>query len=110
MQLCGRPGAVCIPLTFCCRSGVKATSLHLLLQIHCQSTFHAFCAAGLEQKDVVFKVSSRTVLSAILESFGVPTDHIPSVFLIIDKMDKMPREEVSLVSLQRARCKHLDLV
>ena len=110
MQLCDRPGAVCLPLPSCCRSGVRATSLHLLLQIHCQSRFHASCAAGLQQKDVVFKVSSRTVLSAILESFGVPTDHIPSVFLIIDKMDKMPREEVNLVALQRAHCKHLVLV
>ena len=55
-------------------------------------------------------MSSRTVLSAILESFGVPPGHITSVFLIIDKMDKMPREEVSLVLRQRAHCKHLDLV
>lgn len=54
-----------------------------------------FKNAGLEQKDVVFKVSSRTVLSAILESFGVATDQVPDVFLIIDKMDKMPKEEVN---------------
>ena len=80
---------------FCCRS----TALQ-----------SASCAAGLKQKVVVFKVSSRTVLSAILESFGIPTGQIPGVFLIIDKMDKMPREEVNLFLLQRARCKHLHLV
>ena len=80
---------------FCCRS----TALKSASRV-----------AGLEPKDVVFKISSRTVLSAILESFGVPTGQISGVFLIIDKMDKMPREEVNLFLLQRARCKHLHLV
>ena len=110
MHLCNRMGPEGGPLSCCCRSVANEPSLHLMLQVRCKLIFRPSCAAGLEQKDVVFKVSSRTVLSAILESFGVPTSHIPSVFLIIDKMDKMPREEVNLVLLQRARCKHLRLV
>lgn len=85
--------------------------LHVLLQVRCIKHSRKSCAAGLEQKDVVFKVSSRTVLSAILESFGVPTGQVPDVFLIIDKMDKMPKEEVSLAWLNVcfiwARCRKL---
>lgn len=85
--------------------------LHVLLQVRCIKHSSRSCAAGLEQKDVVFKVSSRTVLSAILESFGVATDQVPDVFLIIDKMDKMPKEEVSLAWLNLcfiwARCRKL---
>ena len=51
---------------------------------------------GLSAQDIVIKVSSRKVLQAILERFGVPEDAVGPVSVIVDKMEKIPLEKVSL--------------
>lgn len=49
---------------------------------------------GLTSQDVTIKVSSRKVLQAILEQYNVPIDKFSSVCIVVDKLDKMPREKV----------------
>ena len=48
---------------------------------------------GLSAQDIVIKVSSRKVLQAILERFGVPEDAVGPVSVIVDKMEKIPLEK-----------------
>lgn len=50
---------------------------------------------GLSAQDIVIKVSSRKVLQAILERFGVPDSAVGPVSVIVDKMEKIPLEKVS---------------
>ena len=50
---------------------------------------------GLSAQDVVIKVSSRKVLQAILERYGVPEDAVGPVSVIVDKMEKIPLEKAS---------------
>ena len=49
---------------------------------------------GLSAQDIVIKVSSRKVLQAILERFGVPDEAVGPVSVIVDKMEKIPLEKV----------------
>ena len=49
---------------------------------------------GLTAQDIVIKVSSRKVLQAILERYGVPEDAVGPVSVIVDKMEKIPLEKV----------------
>lgn len=49
---------------------------------------------GLTSKDVGIKVSSRKVLQKVLTQFGVPEDLFAKVCIIVDKVDKLPREKV----------------
>ncbi|CAK0787830.1 hypothetical protein CVIRNUC_011052 [Coccomyxa viridis] len=49
---------------------------------------------GLSAQDVVIKVSSRKVLQAILERYGVPDEAVGPVSVIVDKMEKIPLEKV----------------
>ena len=53
-----------------------------------------FQGVGLTSRDVGIKVSSRKVLQEILESVGVEASKFSSVCIMVDKMDKMPREKV----------------
>ena len=53
-----------------------------------------FSAVGLTSKDVGIKVSSRKVLQQVLESVGVDEDRFGPVCIMVDKMDKMPRDKV----------------
>ncbi len=53
-----------------------------------------FSSVGLTSKDVGIKVSSRKVLQQVLESVGVDEDRFGPVCIMVDKMDKMPREKV----------------
>ena len=52
---------------------------------------------GLSAQDIVIKVSSRKVLQAILERYGVPEDAVGPVSVIVDKMEKIPLEKVTLM-------------
>lgn len=50
---------------------------------------------GLSAEDVTIKVSSRKVLQAILEQYSVPAESFAPVCVIVDKLDKMPKEKVA---------------
>ena len=47
-------------------------------------------AFGLGPQDVVVRVSDRRLLQAFLESLGVPTEAIPGVYTVIDKLERQP--------------------
>jgi histidyl-tRNA synthetase len=49
---------------------------------------------GLTSEDVGIKINSRKVLQAIISSCGVPDDLFGAVCVIVDKMEKIPREKV----------------
>jgi histidyl-tRNA synthetase len=47
-------------------------------------------AFGLTSKDVVVRVSDRRLLQGYLVSLGVPSDAIPAVYGVIDKLERTP--------------------
>mmetsp|Transcript_11488 Transcript_11488/g.20342 ORF Transcript_11488/g.20342 Transcript_11488/m.20342 type:complete len:499 (-) Transcript_11488:491-1987(-) len=49
---------------------------------------------GLTSKDVGIKVSNRKVLQSVLAQYGVPPHLFAPVCVIVDKMEKLPREQV----------------
>ena len=49
---------------------------------------------GLSSEDVTIKVSSRKVLQAILEQYRVPSESFSAVCVVVDKLDKMPKDKV----------------
>ncbi|KAG9441633.1 hypothetical protein H6P81_017487 [Aristolochia fimbriata] len=53
-----------------------------------------FKRLGLTESDVGFKVSSRKVLQAVLQRYSIPEELFGEVCVIIDKMEKIPMEEV----------------
>uniref|UniRef100_A0A7S0X107 histidine--tRNA ligase n=1 Tax=Chlamydomonas leiostraca TaxID=1034604 RepID=A0A7S0X107_9CHLO len=53
-----------------------------------------FQRVGLTSQDVGIKVSSRKVLQAVLERYGVPADMFARVCVIVDKIEKLPREQI----------------
>ncbi|XP_077226158.1 histidine--tRNA ligase, chloroplastic/mitochondrial-like [Tasmannia lanceolata] len=53
-----------------------------------------FKRLGLTASDVGFKVSSRKVLQAVLQRYSIPESKFGEVCVIIDKMEKIPTEEV----------------
>lgn len=53
-----------------------------------------FRRLGLTAEDVGLKVSSRKVLQAVLARFGVGDDAFGPVCVVVDKMEKIPREKV----------------
>ncbi|KAG2489681.1 hypothetical protein HYH03_011790 [Edaphochlamys debaryana] len=53
-----------------------------------------FERVGLTAEDVVLKVSNRKVLQAVCARYGVPDESFARVCVIVDKLDKMPREKV----------------
>ena len=53
-----------------------------------------FAGVGLTSADVGIKVSSRKVLQQVLEQVGVPEETFGPVCIMVDKVDKLPREKV----------------
>lgn len=50
---------------------------------------------GLSAEDVGIRVSSRKVLHAVLtETLGVPDEHFAAVCVLVDKLEKVPREAI----------------
>jgi histidyl-tRNA synthetase len=49
---------------------------------------------GLTSKDVGIKINSRKILQAVVEGAGVPPELFAPVCVIVDKMEKITREEV----------------
>lgn len=54
-----------------------------------------FTRVGLGAEDVVIKVSSRRILQAVLEGLKVPEDRFAAVCVLVDKLEKLPREAVA---------------
>ena len=59
-----------------------------------------FKRVGLSSQDVAIKVSSRQLLQAVLEQHHVPAHATSTVFVTVDKMDKLPQHKVSLLCKQ----------
>jgi len=54
-----------------------------------------FGRLGLGSGDVGIKISSRKVLQAVLtETLGVPMEHFAAVCVLVDKLEKLPREAI----------------
>ncbi|GLI62806.1 hypothetical protein VaNZ11_005555 [Volvox africanus] len=53
-----------------------------------------FERVGLSKDDVGVKVSSRKVLQSVLTQYGVPPESFARVCVIVDKLDKLPRDKV----------------
>ncbi|KAG2452860.1 hypothetical protein HYH02_002204 [Chlamydomonas schloesseri] len=53
-----------------------------------------FQRVGLTAADVGIKVSNRKVLQSVLTQYGVPPESFAKVCVIVDKLDKLPREKV----------------
>ncbi len=57
-----------------------------------------FCAVdylmqtGLTSKDVVVKISSRKLIAALLECFGIEESQLEAVYSVLDKKNKVPQE------------------
>eukprot|EP00759_Apiculatamorpha_spiralis_P055126 PhF_6_TR7286/c0_g1_i1/m.10885/K01892/HARS, hisS; histidyl-tRNA synthetase len=47
---------------------------------------------GLTSKDVGIKINSRKVLQSVLQTAGVEDDQFASVCVVVDKLEKVPRE------------------
>ncbi len=58
---------------------------------------------GLTSSDVVVRVSDRRLLDSLLRSMGNPDERIPSIYAVLDKFDRQPRE-LSIEKLQAAGC------
>lgn len=71
--------------------GVKEVSAEAEL-LSAITTF--FENVGFTAKDIVIKVSSRKVLQTILESFGITGDKFAPTCIIVDKLDKLEKEDV----------------
>jgi len=53
-----------------------------------------FTALGLGAGDITIKVSSRKVLEGVLRKAGVPDEHFAPVCVLVDKLDKLPRDAI----------------
>jgi histidyl-tRNA synthetase len=53
-----------------------------------------FGRVGLQPTDVGIKVSSRKVLQSVLDGVGVPPDLFAPVCVLVDKLEKLPREAI----------------
>mmetsp|Transcript_3855 Transcript_3855/g.8250 ORF Transcript_3855/g.8250 Transcript_3855/m.8250 type:complete len:480 (-) Transcript_3855:180-1619(-) len=49
---------------------------------------------GLTPADIGIKVSSRKVLQSVMSQYGVPPELFAKVCVIVDKVEKLPREQV----------------
>lgn len=49
---------------------------------------------GITHEDVGVKVSSRAILSELLSSLGVADDSFAATCVVVDKLDKLPEEEI----------------
>eukprot|EP01026_Neomeris_dumetosa_P028789 TRINITY_DN2332_c1_g1_i6.p1 TRINITY_DN2332_c1_g1~~TRINITY_DN2332_c1_g1_i6.p1 ORF type:complete len:517 (-),score=90.88 TRINITY_DN2332_c1_g1_i6:180-1730(-) len=53
-----------------------------------------FQQVGLTSQDVGIKISSRKVLQEVLSQQGVPAENFGSVCVIVDKLDKLPKDKI----------------
>ena len=53
-----------------------------------------FARLGITSDDVGIKVSSRKVLQAVLARYDVPEESFAPVCVVVDKIEKLPREKV----------------
>ena len=53
-----------------------------------------FQRVGLGAEDVGIKISSRKVLQSVLEELGVTGEQFAPVCVLVDKLEKLPREEL----------------
>merc|ERR1719171_2467223 len=58
-------------------------------------------SVGLTSSNVGIKLSTRSVLSELLTSLGVPDDKFASTCVLIDKLDKLPEDEVRSLLLEQ---------
>ena len=58
-------------------------------------------SVGLSADDVGIKISTRLVLSELLTSLGVPEDKFASTCVLVDKLDKLPADEVRAALLEQ---------
>lgn len=54
-----------------------------------------FRRVGLGAADVGIKVSSRKVLQGVLDSVGVPAESFAPVAVLVDKLEKVPRDAIA---------------
>ena len=54
-----------------------------------------FARVGLGPEDVGIKVSNRLLLQAVLDKLGVPPENFAAVCILVDKLEKMPREAIA---------------
>ena len=47
---------------------------------------------GLTPKDIKVKISSRKFLAAVLKSYGVPSEKLESLYVVLDKKAKLPAD------------------
>ena len=47
---------------------------------------------GLTSKDIKVKISSRELLADYLRSLGIPEDKLESIYIVLDKKNKLPSE------------------
>nr|3HRI_A Chain A, Histidyl-tRNA synthetase [Trypanosoma brucei]3HRI_B Chain B, Histidyl-tRNA synthetase [Trypanosoma brucei]3HRI_C Chain C, Histidyl-tRNA synthetase [Trypanosoma brucei]3HRI_D Chain D, Histidyl-tRNA synthetase [Trypanosoma brucei]3HRI_E Chain E, Histidyl-tRNA synthetase [Trypanosoma brucei]3HRI_F Chain F, Histidyl-tRNA synthetase [Trypanosoma brucei] len=71
--------------------GVKSVSSEV--ELVCAACT-AMQSLGLSSKDVGVKINSRKILQTVVEQAGVSADKFAPVCVIVDKMEKLPREEV----------------
>ena len=55
---------------------------------------HFFTAVGLQAGDIEIRVSSRKVLEEVLTTAGVPAAQFAAVCVLVDKLEKLPREAI----------------
>jgi histidyl-tRNA synthetase len=62
---------------------------------------HFFKAVGLQAGEIEIRISSRKVLEEVLTTANVPADKFAAVCVLVDKLEKLPREAIEgdLVSL-----------
>jgi len=53
-----------------------------------------FARVGLGPADVVIKISNRKILQAVLAKLGVSDDRLAPVCVLVDKLEKVPREAI----------------
>lgn len=71
--------------------GAKSVSAEAELICAICTTLQKF---GLTAKDVGIKINSRRVLQYVVEKAGVPAEQFAPVCIIVDKLDKLPKEEI----------------
>jgi histidyl-tRNA synthetase len=54
-----------------------------------------FSRVGLGPNDVGIKISNRLLLQAVLEDLGVRPEDFAAVCILVDKLEKMPREAIA---------------
>ena len=55
---------------------------------------HFFRSVGLSHEDLAIRVSSRKILEEVLGSLGIEGEDFTKTCVIVDKMDKLPRDTI----------------